>query len=288
MLVKNELTELFKMLTDGDTYDTMCDSLNVLDLYNMDYMTTFDMMLGYEDDTPDSDVFHKCYNVILSTHRSLIRQSGIELNDDILLYEMTELSRSLFEVMLVEDKQPLKDIMSLGISDNEKVARMLAHVGTLDETKILTMLEYVDDSLIARIKSILVDVDDSDTLAVAEHVKSQEFQTSLIAYRNYKAYMNNDPMWCDQFIVNPGSIGLNSELYLKFYLHDVIPKMQMLDVEKISRDLIGIACLSSDYVSTPMGLVRSAIGLITNDQAICTQIDTRCIKITGEMNNAQK
>lgn len=287
MLNRTELLNIFISTNDPDTYDTIKESLDVLDLYNMDYMTMYDLMLGYATDTPMDDLSHQMHCTLISTFKTLIRQHGVELNDECMLYELSDIAKALYEIMLVEDKAPLTEIMNMGISDNEKLAMLLGHISEMTPEKMLTLFSYVDESIINRIKSILAEQPNIET-DEAEHVKTKEFTACLIAYRNLKAYFNNDTMWCDQFIVNPGSIARPADLYFKFYSQDVLPKLEVVDVEKVSRDLLGMACLSSDFYSTPMGFVRQYIGAITHDTVITSQVDARATKITGEMNNAQE
>jgi hypothetical protein len=256
-----------------DTVQVFDDAVVVFEKYEVpEYMGVFETTLEKAAEQGDQAVVDALLVTLTSILDYLLKLQGIVLSDEVLISERVAYTDAMFELAYYEDRTAMTAVLDSDLPVTEKFAELMAFMTPYSAEETLGRIEEIGEDFISNFKEVVQGMETGD-MGHAETVSVQ-----IKAYTGFKQFCKQQPLYADKYFSHLAAIGLEFADYLKWYQNDH-NDLSVTPVEQIAKDLIGLACLSSDGCSIPLITIRNSLSGVFSDLTEVGKLDVAVTKV---------
>lgn len=292
-MIYEELKNLITLARYDNTVEVFDDAVSLFETMGQDdYMGVFEATISSSPGLTDEELINELLGDLHVLINNIFSIQGVTLNEDVLLSEKVKLARGLLDIFDYSDRTALMRIVETDLNPEEKLAELLSLVTSFGTEYAFEMIQEVNPAVPERIKEMIVE-------EVMEQSYSEVMKAIVELYIKYKErLLDNQPFYLDKHVSTTDTIGLEYNTYLTDLLKhqefiDLLSKLDSLGkisddsiVDRVSKYLIGIACLAADGFTKPIETIRSHMDQVTNNifalGKLESQIFKNLIQLTGE------
>lgn len=273
-MIYSELKNLLTGLASSEVVDAFDEGVRILDKYEVpEYMEVFERSIERASELGNQAVLDAVQLDLKIILDYALKMQGIVLDADITMSQRNLFADTMYEIAYYEDKAALKDILNSEETVPEKFAELMELMTPYSTDEVMALVEDIDESFVINFQQILNEQNQTD-IGEAELVKSQ-----ISAYRGFKEFCENAPLFADRFFANLGAIGLEYRFYFDFYKNSN-PEVTTDTISQVVKELVGLACLSRDASATPLLTIRPLLTVFFSDIVAVTKADIALTDIT--------
>ena len=284
-MIYDELKNYLTQVASPELVALFDRAVSLFDAMDMeDYMFTFDAVIGETRSGITEEVVDRLIAALDEQLDSLLKQHGVELNEDASLdIELTAME-ALLLVQNWEDKQGLSMILDSERSAEEVFSELVSYLRGIQTERFLLNVASVDKALINRIRDEFACSEDE--VEPVEEVQQQVDDYQKVRRFNWPCFVK-----FDKLVRFFGFLNHPFASYLKSFMVEHSAGLTRDTADNVYRnwaeELVTLTAISSEGLSKALPTIRENMSTITTDLNVTTKLDMMIVKILAEVNNAQ-
>jgi hypothetical protein len=268
-----DVVKNYIQLTRADnSIELFSQAIDVFDYYEFPgYLATYeDALFSYEEATDENRVrfiFQKTREML----RDLLMNQGISIQEDVQFSKLVELAKG---VRAIQDHTPDEEIIRVLESDSgpvEKLAVMVEMCSRLPAHETLPMLVDVNESIVDILKHYFEEKHTQHD----EPLDSEQLK-QWAAWKQHASIIEIDFIY--RFSLQSASMNLPFQVYMNIWMKEHYTDLGDMPtvngmVDKVARDLLSMAFVSSDYWKQPLIQLKPLIRTLHLDALQVTKLD---------------